>query len=79
MPYDVGDQLGERQLRRVRHIEQTPPDEVQPQDAAQMPGGVLDHREVGAVDRGLRVTGPGVGYVIHWHQPATPWLLSATT
>lgn len=65
MPYDIGDQLGEGEFRRVRHVEQAPAGEIQPEDAAQMTGGVLPHREVGAVDRGLRVTGPGIGYVIH--------------
>ncbi|KPC84686.1 hypothetical protein ADK82_01155 [Streptomyces sp. NRRL S-4] len=64
MPHDVGDQLGQGELRRVRHIEQAPAAEVQPQDAAQMTGGVLPHRQVGTVDR-LRVTVPGVVHVIH--------------
>jgi len=65
VPHDVGDELGERELRRVRHLGQAPDGEVQPQDAAEMTSGVLAHREVGTVDRGLRVTGPGIGYVIH--------------
>ncbi len=65
MPYDIGDQLGEGEFRRVRHVEQAPAGEVQPQDAAQMTCGVLAHREIGAIDRSLRVTGPGIGYVIH--------------
>ncbi|MFJ8884173.1 hypothetical protein ACIRJR_12275 [Streptomyces sp. NPDC102402] len=64
MAHDIGDQLAEGEFRRVRQIEQAPAGEVEPQDAAQMPGGVLTHREVGTVDR-FRVTGAGVGYVIH--------------
>ncbi len=65
MPYDVGDELGEGQLRRVGHIEQAPAGEVEPQDAPQMAGGVLPQRELGTVGRTLGVTGPGIGYVIH--------------
>ncbi|MGW0780879.1 hypothetical protein [Streptomyces sp. NPDC002913] len=65
MPDDVGDQLGQGELRRVRHVEQAPALEVEPQDAAQMAGGVLADRQLGTVDGGLRVTGPGIGYVIH--------------
>ncbi|RAS36611.1 hypothetical protein BCL80_101576 [Streptomyces avidinii] len=65
MPYDVGDELGEGQLRRVGHIEQAPAGEVEPQDAPQMTGGVLPQRELGTVGRTLGVTGPGIGYVIH--------------
>ncbi|OKI96033.1 hypothetical protein AMK10_10305 [Streptomyces sp. CB02058] len=65
VPHDVGDQLGHGEFRRVRDIEQAPAVEVQPEDAAQMAGGVLADRQLGAVDGGLRVTGPGIGYVIH--------------
>ncbi|MFD6274095.1 hypothetical protein ACFWFI_00615 [Streptomyces sp. NPDC060209] len=65
MPHDVGDELGQGELRRVRQTEQAPAGEVQPQDAPQMTGGVLAHREIGAIDRSLGVTGPGIGYVIH--------------
>ncbi|MFD9604970.1 hypothetical protein [Streptomyces sp. NPDC059970] len=65
MPYDIGDQFGERQLGRIGHVEEPPGGEVKAQDAAQMPGRVLAHREVGMVGRLHRISSARINYVIH--------------
>ncbi|BDD72922.1 hypothetical protein GCM10023177_35880 [Streptomyces violaceoruber] len=64
MPYDVGDQLRERQLGGAGHLGQARADEVQPQHAAQMAGRVRAQGELGVV-LALDVRRLRTGYVIH--------------